>query len=427
MNNAPRSAASAPAAPLGGWSGKKGWVWLAVIVALFFGSFAVYPRLFVILGLNHYGIWFLDTFAVLASNDAVTRGLNPYDPNPLDYFNRPHVYSHWWLHLRDLGLTRADVGWLSVTVIVSFLIVACWRLRARTPGQLAWYAAILCSSPVLLGVDRCNNDLVIFMLLAPVVPSLLSERRWMRWVAPILITVAMLLKYYPAVAGLVVLAGTNRKEVRLRLLVTLLLLVAAGSNIANDLAQYGPIAPRPAGLMSFGASGVLAEFGRMGWAPKVFGAAFGGVIALDSWYRRQLGSWEPPAAQQSSWLHFILGAALLTACFFTAMNYWYRLIFAIWLAPLLWDLVHGLDAPAVVRWYAKHVTWLLLFLFWWPLVWMFILNQLAGVVSLKVLGGIARVTFLIEQPFDWLFYFCLVVFLTQFARLRFAFLVGKPA
>lgn len=425
MNVAPDQMSPVPAVSVGGWSERKGWLWLGVIMAAFFGSFVVYPRLFLILGLNHFGVWFLDAFALLASNDAVTRGLNPYAPNPLDYFNRPHVYPHWWLHLRDLGLTRADILWVGLVVTGAFLVVAWWRLRARTPGQLAWYAAILCSSPVLLAVDRCNNDLVIFLLLTPVVPSLLSERRWIRWVAPILITAAALLKYYPAAASLVLLAGANRKEVRLRFFLTLLLLAVASCSVAGDLALFGPVAPRPRALMSFGAAGVFVEFGHMGWAPKAFCAALGGVIALDGWFRRKLGDWEPSVAQQSHWLHFILGAVLLTGCFFVAMNFWYRLIFGIWLAPLLWDLSRGLDTPEPVRRHAKRTAWLLLFMFWWPLICTFILNRLVGVVSAPVLAGIMRGAFLVEQPFDWLFFICLVVFLVHFARRRFTFLVGE--
>ena len=225
MNVAPDQQSAARAGSVG-WTASQGWLWLGLIAAGFFGAFVLFPRLFLFFGLNHYDTWFLDLFALLASNDAVTRGLDPYAPNPLDYFGRPHVYSHWWLHLRDLGLTRADVRWLGLTLIGAFFLVAGSRLRAQSRGQLAWYAALLCSAPVLLAVDRCNNDIVVFLLLALLVPSLLSQHRWIRMLSPVLVTAAAMLKYYPAAAALVLLAGADRKEVRLRLLLTLLLLAA---------------------------------------------------------------------------------------------------------------------------------------------------------------------------------------------------------
>src|ERR1035437_4878407 len=90
------------------FSSRRLWWLLVVCAGCYFTSFVFYPGLFLAVGTNHYGVWFLDSFAILASNDALTRGHDPFAINPLDYFNRPHVYSHWWLHLPAFGLTRAD-------------------------------------------------------------------------------------------------------------------------------------------------------------------------------------------------------------------------------------------------------------------------------------------------------------------------------
>ena len=108
------------------------------------------------------------------------------------------------------------------------------------------------------------------------------------------------------------------------------------------------------------------------------------------------------------------------------MNFWYRLIFAIWLAPMLWELGWEGDAPAQVRRLARQTSVLLLFIFWWALLCTFVLNRLADVVSGAMLAGLIRWTFLVEQPFDWLFFFCLLVFLTPFARRQLASLAGAP-
>lgn len=427
MNGDHGNPSSAPVSAGGGRTLRAGWLWLALLTAAYFGTFALYPGLFFAVGINHYPAWFLDTFALLASNDAVTRGLDPYVPNPLDYFHRQHVYSHWWLHLRDLGLTRADVMWLGLTLAGTFLLVALWRLRPRAPGQLLWYLAVLCSSPVVLAVDRGNNDLVIFLLLAPLVPCLLSERPLVRWVAPFLVAVAAMLKYYPAAAGLVLLAAAPRAELRLRLLLALLLLVLAGCSMAGDFAMFGPLAPQPAGLLSFGATGVFTELGWTGWGPKLFCAGVGLVAAILCWSKRPLQDWEPGPAQRADWLHFVLGAVLLTGCFFTSMNFGYRWIFAIWMAPLLWVLPRDPDAPASVRRLARATMWLLLVVLWWAPLCCVLLNGLVGRVPGPTVMRLAGWFFLAEQPADWAFFICLLVFLTHFTRRQLAVLGRAPA
>lgn len=395
---------------------RRGWLWLASLTGAYLVAFALYPRLFFAIGVKHYDAWFLDTFALLASNDAVSRGLDPSAPNPLDYFHRPHVYSHWWLHLRDLGLTRADVIWLGLALTVAFLVAALSRLRPQSLRQLLWYAAVMCSSPVLLALDRGNNDLVIFVLLAPLVPCLLSRHRAWRLAAPFLVTAAAMLKYYPAAAALVLLAAPNARELRSRLVITLLLLTFAGLSVAGDLAGFGALAPRPEGLLSFGAASFLNELGWKGGAPTLLCAGAGLVAAAYLWHRRLLRDWSPAPAQRPDWLHFILGAALLTGCFFTSSNFGYRLVFSIWLAPLLWALARDATSPPRLRQLARGTMGLLVIALWWGPLGSAILYRVSGEVSHPTLMLLAKWIFLAEQPFDWALFLCLLVFLTHFAR-----------
>ena len=399
---------------------RRGCLWLGSLAAAYVAAFAFYPRLFFAIGVNHYDAWFLDTFALLASNDAVSRGLDPYAPNPLDYFHRPHVYSHWWLHLRDLGLTRADVMWLGLTLAGAFLAAALWRLRPQSLRQLLWYAVVLCSSPVLLALDRGNNDLAIFVLLTPVVPCLLSGRPAWRLAAPFLVTAAAMLKYYPAAAALVLLAVPDARELRSRLVLTLLLLLFAGLSVAGDLVGFGALAPQPEGLLSFGATSFFNDLGWTGWAPKLLCAMAGLAAAAYFWWRHPLQDWEPPPAQRSDWLYFILGAALLTGCFFTSPNFGYRLIFTVWLAPLLWGLARDAESPARLRRLARSTVGLLLIVLWWGPLASAILYRLIGIASHATVMSLANWFFLAEQPLDWAFFLCLLVFLTHFARGRLA-------
>jgi hypothetical protein len=408
------------ATPAAGARGSvRWWLWLGALVACFYAVFACFPQLFFAVGVAHY-TWFLDTFALLASSDAVSRGLDPYAPNPLDYFHRPHVYSHWWLHLRDLGLTRADTFRLGLALVSAFLVAAWARLRPAGPTQLAFYLAVLCSSPVLLAVDRANNDLVIFLLLTPLVPCLLSRHAGLRLLAPFLVMAAAMLKYYPAAAALALLGIGDRKELRARMAITVLLLAVTALSVSRDLAGFGPLAPQPEGLLTLGATGFLNELGWKGWAPKALCAAIGGGLILVNWRRRALADWEPSPAQRAAWLNFILGTVLLTGCFFTSMNFGYRWIYLIWLAPLLWELPRDAAAPAAVRRLARTARWLTLAVLWWSPLCCIVINHLLGTLPLATLKGLARYAFLLEQPMDWALFACLLVFLTHFARRRLA-------
>ena len=253
--------------------------WLMIALAAgYIALFIFFPALFPYVGLNHFGVWFLDTFAILASNDALARGLDPYQPNPLDYFGRMHVYSHWWLGLGRLGLGRGDVFWLGLVQVAAFFAAAVSGLRPRSLAELGWYLVVLCSTPVLLIVNRANNDLIVFLLLLPVVPCLLDERRLVRLFPAFLIAIATGLKFYPAAAGLVLLAAaTDGNEVRIRVVVAALLLAVVGISLIPDFARMGAVVPKAEGLMTFGLVNLLTPLGLAGTTAIAVTVGFVGV------------------------------------------------------------------------------------------------------------------------------------------------------
>jgi hypothetical protein len=383
---------------------------------LWFGSFALFPKLFFAVGVNHFGVWFLDTFALLASNDAVTLGRDPYVPNNLDYFHRPHVYSHWWLHLRDLGLTRAHTPWVGFGLVVAFLGTVLSQLRPRSAGELFWYTAVFFSSSVLLALDRANNDLVIFLLLSAVLPALLSVNRPLRFGAALPIAIATGLKFYPAVAALVLTAGTEKRERLMRVLVMITLLVIVGVSIAPDIARSGSIVPRAEGLMTFGAINLLEWAGLSGRQAMGVALVLAGLAVFAFLRSRIFEGWTPASENRLAWLSFVLGASLLTGCFFAGTNYAYRWIFAIWLAPFLWLLAHDATASIRLRRLSRITAVLLLFVLWSDAVVSAMLARFTGRESAEYLVQWADKFFLLEQPMVWAFFFCLLGFLAHFTR-----------
>ncbi len=401
------------------------WVLLGLATAAVYLTFYLQPGLLWYAGVQHYPIWFADISALLASGDAVRQGLNPYTPNPLDYFGRPHVYSHWWLELRHLGLTRADITWLGPLVVGLFWLAT---LRALRPGSLrqgCYYFLLLVAPPILLALDRANNDLVIFLVLTPLVPCLRHTSRGVRLLAPVLVALAAGLKYYPAAAGLVLLTPAAPGERRWSVFLGVVLLVATALSVAPDLALFGPLAPHPSGWMSFGAASGLTTLGWTGMAPTLLALAGGGVIFTWAWHSPRLEGWTPATDQSDSWLHFVLGAVLLTGCFFTSANFAYRWVFAVWLAPFLWRLAGDAAAPAPARRLAALTRVLLLAVLWLDTLYTWTIIACRDHATPDTLRLGLKWSFLAEQPLTWAFFGCLLVFLARFTRDGLRGLLGR--
>lgn len=396
--------------------------WLHVFLVLgaagWFTCFAISPQLFGFVGIKHYGVWFIDSLAILASNDAVRLGLDPYRPNPLDLFNRPHVYSHWWLGLHPLGLRGAHNFWVGAALGVAFLSVAVAWLRPKSVGELSWYFALLGSPPILLALNRANNDLVIFLLLAPVVPCLLDGRRMVRLLAVVLIAIAAGLKFYPAAAGLVLLGGAavESREVRARMVLALLALALVGLDVGPDLALYGKFIPKVEGFMTFGAGNLPTALGLRPSAATTVSLVAAVVIGAAFWRGRWFEGWVIAPEGRGVWMSFVLGAALLTACFFSGSSFAYRWVFALWLAPLLWRLPREATAPIAVRRLAGMTAGLLLFALWDNVIVQVLILIFSSGLSADEMTARMNRLFWVEQPLMWALFICLLGFLTHFFR-----------
>ena len=372
---------------------------------------AWYPRLMALAGVSHEGVWFMDTYAILAALDAQRLGLDPYAYNPLNYFGGPHVYSHWWLWLGPAGLTRADTAWLGPVVVGIALLAAWWVARPRDSREVRWTLLVLCSAPVVLGFNRANGDLLLFALLSFCVPCILHRFRWVRIAgAPLLIALAMGLKFYPAVAGLVLLAVRPRLDRIAALALAVALLVATGLSIRGDIPRYTSD-HLPEGLHTFGAPTAFLGAGL----PASL-APWGGLLFLalvGTWFVRQtpMKAWAPPQDLKAEHLMFVLGATLLTGSFLVTVNYGYRWIFALWLVPLLCRLRPDPDQ----RWLRRLLAatrWLLAVALWTDAFVALGLNLTHHTqAAIDRWVGLAVA---LQQPLTWLLFACLAGWLANF-------------
>lgn len=332
---------------------------LVLVVAGWFGLVAARPETVTQLSFNlsRYG-WFIDLSAILAAGEARQMGLSPYEPNPLDLFNRPHSYPSSWLALGDLGLTRADTLWLGTTLVIVFFLSAIVFLRPRNAVEWAVCVLVLLSPTVQLGVVRGNNDLVIFLVLFPLAWCLARSERAARFCATIPIAIATALKYYPAAAALLLIAEKDRRLGGWRLAGMLVLFGLVGWNIYEDSRHFAATLPSPNGLYVFGA----ARIGHGQLLPMSAVLGLGLAVVLLGIMTSPRRSATSPMEVDRDTFSFMLGSVLLTSCFWVAMNWGYRWIFCIWMLPLL---LRGSKSGFVLRsWELRVVGGLMIFCLW---------------------------------------------------------------
>lgn len=292
------------------------------------------------LGLLTIDRWFLDSYAILAANDAVQLGRDPFHTNPLDIFNRAHCYSHWWFVLGPLGLTRADNFFFGGACVLGFLAAFFATVRPRLKREAVWYGLLLLSPPVLLAIMRGNNDLVVFAVLA--VGGLAVARPGIGRIAVAVGSIALAtgLKFYPAVAAAGLLLVRPSLRLRWTVLLGSLVLALVGADVWRDLLRA--TIPVSINVYSFGAPLLLQDFGLTGHAANLFGVALlAGAGGWLCWRGQTRGLAQSDSGDPMERYLFAVAAALLVTCFVAGISYAYRWIFGLWLAP--W-LVHQLKA-----------------------------------------------------------------------------------
>jgi hypothetical protein len=361
-----------------------GFIALTVICYL---GILVWPDFMAAMGAGHAGVWFLDINTLLASNDAVTRGLNPYLPNPLDYTRDAHAYSDWWLQLRHLGLGRKDRLWLGAAIDCLFFLAIFRRVRARSFREMLVLWLLVFSPPFILGFNRANPDLLIYALLAPVTALLLSRRWAAQALGYGLVTLAIGLKYYPVIAcGIVLFTARSRAELGRLVMAWVLVGLVLAWNLHDDVARSSGLMTATAGFYTFGAAALAANLGH-----GLLVLTLGLLLALGAF---AWGWWRPVFSAEStddrSRAEFVLGAGLVVACFFLTISYTYRLIFMLMTVPWLWQLTRTQSRRS--RGYGWAVLGLSLVLLWWDGAAALLINMnldvIAGPSLSAVLNGV---------------------------------------
>jgi hypothetical protein len=335
--------------------------WTVVLTLGAWMAGVIWPRFLVTLGIYDYGRMYLDSYAILAALDAVRAGADPHGANALDVLMRPHVYSDWWLGLRWLGLTR-EHNFLVGTAWAGAFGLAIWTTaRPRNLPEALWLAALMISPPVLLAVNRANNDLVILVLLAGCGLVAAAPVWWRAAVAVACLGLATGLKYFPAPAALAFLWVRPVRRSPAVLLAGLLVVGLA-------LASVWPQVDRgrfhiASGIYTMGAPLWWRDLGLTDKAsalPSLLLLVVPALVLAWSGVTEGLAARGQPRER----LLAALGAIVLLVCFLAGVNYAYRWIFALWPAFWLWRQAAGEAPPGRSRWAARLACGLVLLGLW---------------------------------------------------------------
>jgi hypothetical protein len=320
-------------------------------------AIALCPKALTQLGIFDYGIWFLDSYAILAASDTRAAGADPVQPMAYDVQNRAHIYSDWWYGVGKLGLTRDDNFLLGGLWVIAFFTATWLLLKPKSGRETAWYLALFLAPPVLLGINRANNDLVIFVLLA-LAAGVLARFTLARCAAALgALVLATGLKYYPVAGAMVFLLV----QPRARLLKTVC--IAAGV-LALTLISVAPALGRAnlngisVSIYTFGAPVIFRDLGLEGPAALVGGAVVLAMLVGVSLWWRPLGSSTSTISLSTPNAAFVLGSAVLVACFLTGISFGYRCLFLLLVAPWLWEHRNRRIDVRLGVWLATIVLWM---------------------------------------------------------------------
>jgi hypothetical protein len=357
----------------------------------------LWPQQLVRLGIHDYGTRFLDSYAVLAALDAVRAGADPHVANALDPLMRFHVYSDWWLGLRWLGLTRAHNDFVAAAWVLAFVLAACGTMRPRRVGEAVWLAVLMVAPAVALVLNRANNELVIFVLLAGCGVAA-AGGAWRPVLAIGLLGLATGLKYYPVVAAMPLLWVRPTRGIPWVWLAALfagcVVLASVWSQVDRSRFMIG------SGVYTMGAPLLWRDLGWEDARSMLPGMLLLGLLAGGlTLFRITTG-----LAGQGSLRERLLaaiGATVILACFFAGVNYAYRWIFVLWPAFWLWRRAGDESLPGRPRVVAAIGCALVVFALWQDGIFCAFINAQPPRDTAWV-DHAQRIYRLWTQPWQWL-------------------------
>ena len=301
---------------------------------------------------------FADLHVIVGGYETALAGINPYITNPYDPWQRLLNYPRIWMYLGDLGLTHQNIFFAGVIIGLLFIITIFKILGRITPAQGIYCALVICSSSTVLAVERGNNDLIIFMLMALAVYLTSSAQSGKNVLTGAVVITASILKLYPIFSLPMLLDSGKPRFIKLALAVMVVFIIYLIANLV-DLSFILQNTPH-GGNRSFGSailpSKLLLTFNQQLFIENrqhfIYAARLIGSISLllvlagvlFSWRHSFKNSRQVTTTDQFKLNLFRTGVSIYIGTFALGYNFDYRLIFLI------------LTVPQLLDWYASSLA-----------------------------------------------------------------------
>jgi hypothetical protein len=283
---------------------------------------------------------FLDMHGRVAAYEAWSHGFDVIrNPNPLDPMGRISVKPSWGLPISSLGLHREGLAFAGSAVVVSSLAVFISMIRPKQWGEVVVAFLLVCSSGIMLGIERANDDLVYFSILA-LVPLILKKRQPVRyWLAWLIIFMIAPAKFYPGAAFAVFLVDIRSRRLMIALLTAGVVFICVYAFSAwEELLFLRNAVPEPL-IMSI--NGLAIPYVHL-FGSKALSYLFAGLLLGSGlWHLLHFCRREQPCVRSLSlWSrqYFIIGSSTYTFCFLLNSNFDYRFILLIFTLPVFFEL-----------------------------------------------------------------------------------------
>jgi hypothetical protein len=313
-----------------------------------FGNRVWYQKILTFHGITPLPFPFVDTEAVLSAWECTRLGFDVFVYNPCDVLWVAHSYSPLWLVAASVRLTPDDAGSVGWIIDLAFLLSFFFLPPGRRLRDAAIVGSAAISTMVVFAVERANVD-VIFFLLAVLAGFLALCRGPVRVISYGIGLFAGLLKYYPL--SLLILSF------RERIWTFVVVNVGAAAVITIFLVRYFADVRRSLSMLpiesyftvSFASEnlpfGLVATVQQLslGSLPSplsgyisygLYAVLLLGCIAISRsvLQRTTLGSTLPLLSGPEE-IFLVIGAVLITGCFFTGQNIGYRGVFLLLTLP----------------------------------------------------------------------------------------------
>jgi hypothetical protein len=314
---------------------------MAALVCLSF-VFYGYEETFELWGIPTLRPEFADLRTITAASESLEQGFDPLKENPYDPWQRQMNYPRIWLLTSYIGLDQSDTIYIGITFITLFFIALLLFFRQKFQlYQIIICLAVIFSPSVMLTIERGNNDMLMFFLIAISIYFVSKNSAFSKLFSFFLISIAFILKLFPIFA--IIIFIREKGYIFLRFFISILLIAFVYVVLTfSDLILIFQNTPKEP-YSSYGMN-VLWQ------ATKDLSSVLASIFQLISYiliastiliFRFGFRIKNDISSQNLSMQDggFLAGSAIYLGTFIIGSNFDYRLIFLIFTIPAIINMI----------------------------------------------------------------------------------------